>query len=115
MASLNNAISAASGMRTSDLGPALSIATRIHMPNRKYTKTRVPVNPKATARLHSAPRVQDQQRTSPRQPSASKRRRRPMKVVHRWIHPSSSIINNRYNGLNFLHNKNEKHKGEISN
>ena len=73
MASLNSAILAASGMRTSDLGSTLSIATKIRILSCKYTKTRVPVNPNATARLHSAPRVQDQQRTSPRQPSASKR------------------------------------------
>ena len=34
-ASLNSAILAASGMRTSDFGSALSITTKIRMPNRK--------------------------------------------------------------------------------
>ena len=108
MASLNMAISAASGILTSDLGSALRMVTRIRMPNCRYTETRVPVNPNATARLHSAPRVLDQHRTNPRQPSASKRRRRPTNVVRCRRHPPSSMINDRYNGLNFLQKKNKK-------
>ena len=108
MASLNMAISAASGILTSDLGSALRMVTRIRMPNRRYMETRVPVNPNATARLHSAPRVRDQHRTNPRQPSASKRRRRPTNVVRCRRHPPSSMINDRYNGLNFLKIKNIK-------
>ena len=37
-----------------------------------------------------------------------------MKVVHRWIHPSSPIIKDRYNGLNFLYNKNETNLGGLT-
>ena len=74
----------------------------------------MPVNPNATARLHSAPQVRDLQRTSPRQPSASKRRRRPMKVVHRQIQPSSSMINDQYNGLISFTIKMEKIKVRLA-
>ena len=37
-----------------------------------------------------------------------------MKVVRQCIHLLSSIIKDQDNGLNFLHNKNEKIKGRLA-